>query len=141
MYNYLLSYIRRYIPLSSLRRLFEFSLAAGCTIQISFVVLAQRILLLINMAEREIEYNSEDTSNDAYSAKVPKQIGVFNNGGARKADDICDCVVEQVEGDEQASHVFRGARVRDAIRWNVDEYLRDTAKRIWNCNPLIGRFL
>ena len=89
-------------------------------------VLADGELLLVDVAEDDVEDHGQDAAGDGDAAKVPGQVGVRDDRRARETDGVGDGRVEEVDGRDHAPHVDGRAGVGDAVRRNVDEELGDT---------------
>ena len=93
------------------------------------------VLLLVDVTEEEVEDNSNDTTSNGWSTKVPSQVRIGDNGCAGKTDSVCETSVEEVDSRDQTSHVDWSTRVGDTVGWNVDEDLRDTTETVWDSHP------
>ena len=89
-------------------------------------VLAEGVLLGVHVLEGEPEDDGEDAADDGWSAEIPGQVGVADDGGVGQADGVSDGGVEEVDGRDETPHVLGGARVGNAVGGDVDEELRDT---------------
>lgn len=99
--------------------------------------LREEVLLLIDVAEHKVEDDGEDKAYNGRAAKVPSQIRVLDHGRAGQSDGIGDCRVEEVDGGDEAAHIFGGAGVGDAVGGDVDEELRDATNGVGNGDPLV----
>jgi len=100
--------------------------------------LRKSVLLVINVLEQEPEDDGEDTAGNGTTAKVPGEVGVLDDGGAGKTDEVGDGGGEEVDGGNETTHVWGCARVSDTVGGDVDEELGDTADGVGDGDPPDG---
>lgn len=92
--------------------------------------LLQDVLLLVDVAEGEVEHDGQDTTGNGGATKNPGQVGISNDRRACETNDVgCGCA-EKVDSRDQTTHVDGCAGICNAVRRDVHKQLRDAAKSI-----------
>lgn len=74
------------------------------------------------------EEHSDDAADDGGATEVPDEVRVSDDGREGEVDNVGEASVEEVDSGDKTSHVDGGARVSNAVGWDVDEELGESAE-------------
>ena len=104
----------------------------------SGVVLAEHVLLFIDVIKEVPEQGGGNVTDDGWGTKDPGEVWIMDQSGEGKSECVSDTLGQKIQSRNQATHVDWSAGVRDTVGGDVDEEFGEAADGIWDGNPPDG---
>jgi len=101
----------------------------------SCVVLAQHVLLLVNVVEEPPEQDSGNKADNSGASKNPGEVRIVNESREGKSKCISDALGQKVQGRDKTTHVDWSSGVCNTVCRDIDKELRKSADTVWDRDP------
>lgn len=101
----------------------------------SLVVVAEHVLLVIDVFKGEPECDCSNVTNNGWATKNPSEVWISDESREGKSKCVSDTLGQKIQGGDQTTHVYWSAGVCNTIGRNVDKELGKSADGVWECDP------